>query len=158
MIDLYRLHLQMIRETTNIDIFVIPTPLPVEGVAFRSVGKRYINISGSVHSLIWLFVLYHEVFHHRLGHTDRWTFVPIWLNEFHADAKALEMIQLVQPYAYDVCERNAQNHIRQMLQAYIDMDMSFHVDMEIAVWAGCDLTNFKDPWAKESEADLEVVF
>lgn len=146
MIDLYRVHLQMIRETTNIDVFVIPSPLPVEGVAFCSLGKRYVNITGSVHSLIWLFVLYHEVYHHLLGHVGIWTSTPVWLIEFQADAKALEMIEMVQPYVYEVCERNAKTHIRPMLQAYIDAEIYHHVDVHIARWAGCDLQYFKDDW------------
>jgi hypothetical protein len=156
MIDLYRLHLQMIREETKIDVFVIPSPLPVEGVAFCSLNKRYINISGSVHSLLWLFVLYHEVFHHRLGHVGRWTSTPVWLCEFQADAKALEMISLVQPYVYSVCERASKTHIRPMLQSYIDAEIYHHVDVAIARWAGCDLQHFKDDW--DINEGIEVVF
>lgn len=146
MISLYREHLRMIRKETGIDIFVLPTPLPVQGMAFMSSGKQCVNIFGSVHSLIWLFVLYHEVYHHLLGHVGRWTSTPAWLLEFHADAKALEMIEIAQPYVYKVCEKNAKTHIRWMLQIYIDMQIYHHVDWDIARWAECDLTGFNENW------------
>jgi hypothetical protein len=149
MIQRYRDHLRRLRRQYN--IFVLPKPVPLHGEAFISENyDRYINITGSVHSQLWLFVLYHEAAHHSLGHVGRISFHPFWTIEYQADMAALEAIRQYQPYAFAKCEDESKTHIRSYLQWYIDQDMWHHIDVGIASWAECDFSQFRGP---ESDND-----
>lgn len=147
MIDLYRHQLAAVRKA-GIDVFVIPGPplgsagqaycAPVAGSDPESV-TRHINIMGSVHSPLWLYILLHEVAHHELGHTQTYSSTPAWVDEYEADLWALERIKVLQPYAYRRCEQAAKKNVRWHLQGMINAGSVYHVDLEVADWAGCNV-------------------
>lgn len=146
MIDRYRRQLRFWRGA-GIDIFVIPGPGAVSGMAYCTpqnespTGKTrlHINISGSVHSRLWLFVLLHEVAHHALGHTSRFTTQPTWSQEYQTDQYALALLRDHQPAAVALAEEESKRHIRPLLQGMIDYGITHHVDLDIARWAGCEI-------------------
>ena len=109
--ELYRKELRKVR-AIGIDVFVLPTADQPEGMAFLSghtahCRKFHINVFGETTSPLWLFVLFHEVAHHLLRHTLRWTSEPAWITEKAADDFALRMIRVVQPEAFELCEQIA---------------------------------------------------
>lgn len=128
---------------TGIDVFVLPRALPLHCEAFQSPdGKAYINMNGSVHNRLWLFILLHEVAHHTLGHTGRvWSSAPDWIIEKQADEVALALLDDLHPAAVPYAEQAAKDHIRPILQWYIDADIWHHVDDATAIWAGCTFPN-----------------
>lgn len=149
----YRKHLAFWRKC-GFDIFVIPGPGFVSGMAFCSLAdktkglrfRRYINMRGSTYSTIWLFVLFHEIAHHALRHTNRWTSTPTWLTEYEADQFALELVMTHWPAAWARCEREARDHIRPMLQDRLDHGLWYNTDLGIARWAGCTIPEETDSW------------
>lgn len=148
MIELYREHLRRVRR--RYDVFVIPSTYAVSGEAFTDGKNRFITISGSVHSQLWLFVLYHEAAHHHFLHVGAFNTLPAWIAEYQADMAGLEAVRKYQPYAFRKCEADAKTHIRRIVQWYIDNDFCNHVDVDVANWAECDMTNYRDP---ESDDD-----
>lgn len=142
MIPLYRENLHKVR-ACGVDVFVLPTPFTPTGMAWAvftgdpAAKSLYITITGSVHSPLWLFVLLHEAAHHMLGHTTRQTSLPDWMVEKAADDIALDLIRSLQPWAAAYCEREVRQHIRGIMQGYIDHDIWVHVDLTVADWAGC---------------------
>lgn len=142
---------------TGIDVFVLPRALPLHGEAFRSLeGKEYINMIGSIHNRLWLFVLLHEVAHHTLGHTGlEWSSTPSWIIEKQADEVALAMLADLHPAAVPYAEQASKDHIRPILQWYIDADIWHHVDEATAIWAGCTFPpDWKGVDAKMDENDI----
>lgn len=163
MIDLYRWALRQIRQD-GFDVFVLPVPnVSVSGEAFLGGGgERCINIVGPVHSMLWLFVLFHEVAHHALCHTSGGeSSVPEWIKEYSVDMAALDLIYALQPYAANAFDRAASDHIRPLLQRMIDIEVWHHVDLDIARWAGCllppDAERFCAPTRGEADED-EITF
>jgi hypothetical protein len=146
MIESYRRALHLYRDS-GIDIHVIPGPGPVTGIAWSvpaadsASGKisLHINIKGSTHSPLWLFVLLHEVAHHILGHTIRRDSSPLWIKEYQTDRLALKWLAKWQPAALPQAEAASKRHIRPLLQAMIDGEIWHHVDRDISVWAGCHM-------------------
>jgi hypothetical protein len=90
-----------------------------------------------VASDLFLFVLLHEVAHHRLGHCLGWSSAPVWYIEKLADDWALRALRVVQPGVVPVCEAASRTHIGGILQDYIDADIWNHVSLDVADWAGC---------------------
>lgn len=143
MIELYRQELRKAKGA-GVDVFVIPGPGPVSGEAFYASedhpGDRFrVNIVGSTWSWIWLYVLYHEIAHHMLGHSLKWTSTPKYMVEYETEQLALELIAVTQPAVRDRCEREAKNRIRVMLQSRCDEELWVHTSLAIADWAGCTL-------------------
>jgi Zn-dependent protease with chaperone function len=158
MIDLYRRQLAFWR-AAELDIFVLPCPWPMSGMAFCTPASEsptgkirlHINIVGSVNSTMWLFVLLHEVAHHALRHTVRVTRQPTWHQEYEADQYALKLLAEFQPAAVERCERFSREHIRPLLQSMIDWEIWHHVDRDIAAWAGCDLSALPHPYIDHAD-------
>jgi hypothetical protein len=139
-IALYRHHLHRVR-ARGIDVFVLPTPHPISGMAFEcpKTGKKFITVCGSIHSRLWLFVLLHEEVHIRAGHTRVISVSPYWSHEYEADRKALDQIAVLQPYAFARCEAESKARFRNTLQAIIDEGAWYSYDEGVARWAGCTL-------------------
>ena len=137
MIDRYRHHLHRVR-SLGIEVFVLPTPHPVSGVAFEDpkTGAKHITVCGSVHSLLWLFVLLHEEEHILRGHTRVLSVSPYWSLEYEADRAALDRIAALQPYACGFCEAIVKKRFRNTLQAIIDAGAWYSFDEGVARWAG----------------------
>lgn len=142
MISLYRHHLHRVR-ASGIDVFVLPTPHPIAGVAFidDKTRRRHINITGSVHSVFWLFVLLHEERHHLSGHCGFSHVTPFWAHEWEADMDALARIEVLQPYAYRQCREIVAARFRAIMQPIIDAGEWFYFDETVARWAGCTIPN-----------------
>jgi len=159
----YRKHLAFWRKC-GIDIFVIPGPGFVTGMAFCSLAdkttgakfRRYVNMHGSTYSTIWLFVLFHEVAHHLLRHTNRWTSTPLWQTEYEADQMALDLIKTHWPAAWARCEREAREHMRPILQERIDADLWYNTVLEIALWAGCTIPEGFSRWVPTNCQDTDT--
>ena len=109
------------------------------GEAWTKDGVRHIQVKGSPRHPLWFFVLLHEAGHHALGHCGIWTSRPAWQVEYSADRWALNLIKDLEPDTLAVCERASRDHIRPMLQDYIDAEIWNHVDYDVALWAGCTL-------------------
>lgn len=144
MIALYRHHLHRVR-ALGIDVFVLPTPHPISGVAFEDpkTGAKHITICGSIHSRLWLFVLLHEEVHITKGHTRVLSCSPYWSLEYEADRTALDRIAVLQPYAFPACEREVKARFRGTLQAIIDEGAWYSYDEGVARWAGCTLPSLE---------------
>jgi hypothetical protein len=145
-IALYRRHLHRVR-ASGIDVFVLPTPRPIAGVAFidDKTGRRHINITGSVHSVFWLFVLLHEERHHLSGHCRVSHVTPYWAHEWEADQAALDRIAVLQPYAYRQCREIVAARFRAIMQPIIDAGEWFYFDETVARWAGCTIPTVEFP-------------
>jgi hypothetical protein len=159
-----QLHRDQLRlwRAAGINIFVIPAGGPVDGMAWaeRKNGggtALYINMMhGDPDDPLWLFVLLHEVSHHHLRHTTRWTSTPHFMVEYEADMWALAMIRALAPETAELCEQASRDHIRPRLQLMIDEGIWHHVDREIAEWAGCDMT--RKPTVIDAEDDEGIPF
>lgn len=103
-------------------------------------------MEGDTSSPVWLFVLLHELAHHINLDMEQGISRPMWAIEAAADRWALSMIRVLQPDAYDACEQNSRDHLRPLLQAWIDADL--RVDWPLAKWAGCSIP---DQYAKEAD-------
>jgi hypothetical protein len=138
-IERYRNHLHKVR-ARGINVFVLPTTHAVSGEAWEhpDTGEQYINMRGSVHSLLWLFVLLHEECHVVARHTRAVHCTPFWCHEYEADMTALAAIKLLQPYAHDLCLRTAKAHIRGFLQTVWRQDLAMHWSATVAEWAGVE--------------------
>jgi len=129
----------------QLNVFILPGTLSDDGVsgqAFRDTpdGRCYINIHGAKPVDKVLFVLLHELAHHLYGDTSHWSSQPIWITEYRADRYALRHLKdIVHPDSYWALDQMSRQHIQPLLQRMIDADISHHVDLKIADWAGCDV-------------------
>lgn len=124
------------------DIFIIPSPGSIEGLAFVDGERRLINIQGSGPPIMVDFVILHEVFHHINGDCIIANTIPKWAVEFEADKWAMEVLlstgKLEDPEDALIIEEARKAHLRYCMQPYIDDELWIHVDMELAKWAGCE--------------------
>lgn len=147
--------MKTVLDEMGIRVFRIPREGAIEGLAYYCPEKdeRHITMlgrytSGNEHE--YIFVLFHEIAHHRLGHMHMHTY-PIWVEEYEADRWAFDRcVEVYGEGSWQVAELETKRkeHIRPILQGYIDYGLSHDVDAKIALWAGCDLTS------KEAQAAM----
>jgi hypothetical protein len=76
------------------NVFVIPgSGGVVQGLAWCAADGAFINVHVSLAEPVGLFVLAHEMAHHRQGHTRYWSSRPMWMEEYFADRAALDMLR-----------------------------------------------------------------
>ena len=127
----------------GLDVFVLPFRRAT-GVAFSGGGRAYADLYGPPHTPEAALVLAHEVAHHELGHiATGWTSTPAWVWEYPANRTALDAVA---PY-YDEdtmyrLREICRDHVRRLMQPYIDNEIWHHADLCAALWAGCDVSGW----------------
>ena len=146
----------------DFDVFIIPGG-PVSGMAFlRDHATPCINLHGP-DCVERQFVLWHEVGHHRLGHTGLFgrSSDPEWLMEYDADHFALRAMR-GECSADDLAGlvQMAKRHIRALIYPYLFAEIYNAVPVGVADWAGCRVTAaHRDWWAAlegEPTDDLDL--
>lgn len=100
-------------------------------------GTRVIEMFGDPSCQTWLLTFLHEVAHHVLGHCDGWSSEPDWSQEFKANSWALQMIAALTPDDLDACTHDAQNHMRGVLQPWVQEWGAERLPWDMIAWAGC---------------------
>ena len=100
-------------------------------------GTRVIEMFGDPSCQTWLLTFLHEVAHHVLGHCDGWSSEPDWSQEFKANSWALQMIAALTPDDLDACTSDAQNHMRGVLQPWVQEWGAERLPWDMIAWAGC---------------------
>lgn len=151
MIPRYRKQIALVR-AMGIDVFILPglPGMPPSGEAYTEGGRAFINVTCNLNSTKFIYVLFHELGHHVLGHVGVFTTTPDWITEKAADDFALFMLLGTMPAAIIGCEKLAKENVRLYLQPMIDAEIWHHVDLETARWADCEIS-------PETEATLNEV-
>jgi hypothetical protein len=146
----------------GVSVFVFPglPGMPPSGMAYASGDRFYIDITANLNSVKLLYVLFHEVAHCLLGHMATISSRPTWITEKAADDLALQLLRGTWPAAVVLCEPLARENVRRYLQCMIDAEIWHHVDLDVARWAGCDLTPdaIAILTASQAEEDGDIIF
>lgn len=100
------------------------------------------------------YVLLHEIAHCVLGHTFNTHTLPAWYDEYEAEQMALngasDLLRrgLITSADFEALTDLSKLYMSYHIQPYIDANLWYHVDEEIARWAGCDLTRYasREEW------------
>jgi hypothetical protein len=125
----------------GIDLFTIPfSPAPAtQGQAEIIDGRRLITLF-LPRGPLWDFVLLHELAHHELGHTGRWSSTPEWMQEWHADMRALQLFaRWHRLHAVALMREQTRARTRAMIQPVLDADITHHGEIHAGLWAGCTI-------------------
>lgn len=109
--------------------------------------RRAIAVWGDPSKPEWLHVFLHEVAHHILGHMDEWSSEPAWVHEYEAETWALRMVAALDPAALETCTENARQHMRFVMQEYVDSinpdwPPTHGIDWNLVAWAGCRVPDY----------------
>ena len=140
MTDAYRSILAVARRA-GLNVFLIPAD-KIRGSAFRaSDGRGYINIfCNDGMGVISAHILAHEVGHRALGHTARRTSVPTWVEEYQAEQFVINILgHFCTHEEIAQVEEWARDHIRPMVQRFLDAGIFHHGEIDAGIWAGCHI-------------------
>ena len=86
------------------------------------------------------YLLLHEVAHHLLCHTVRWTSEPTWYQEWVADMKALDLLAFFHDVETVLAIRERlRDRFRPLLEDWIEAGITQHGEIDAAIWAGVQL-------------------
>ena len=127
----------------GIDVFILPAPVTpgIEGTAWRDGWRLLINLYTAERTPYWAHLLAHEVAHHLLGHTSYRTSETRWTHEYAAERLALEILSrhYDEPTVW-AAEQRAKAYIRPMVGRLLDYGICHHGEIDVGIWAGCEIT------------------
>ena len=140
----------------GIDLFIVPRPGPVEGVAQALPdGARAITVFGMGRGLDLARVLAHEWGHHVLHHAT-WSSTPIWRKELEAEVFAVaKLAPLIGLDDLELLVARCKAYLAPIVQHYLDAGITYHGELYVGRWLRCAIPDFcEDDWVPVLEDDL----